>query len=97
MSRTISNGGAARCARVGSDLADLAGWWWAAVVAMGRAAWDALPGPWYVKAALIVITQLIPGPQDELLLLAIVAVCRRLRAHRAHLAAERVATGSRAH
>lgn len=36
-----------------------------------RATWDMLPGPTWVKAALIVVCLLIPGPGDEIALIAI--------------------------
>lgn len=58
--------------------------WWAYVVRYeAREMWRALPGPWWVKVLLIVVTQAIPGPQDEILLLAICAACRKRKARRA--------------
>jgi hypothetical protein len=55
-----------------------------------RVAWDAwvvetwrsLPGSTWVKVALIVVCLAIPGPQDELLLIAITAAARARRARK---------------
>lgn len=60
--------------------AGLARFWACAIWFTVRQAWAALPGPWPVKLALIIACQLIPGPLDELALLAIVAAWRRYRA-----------------
>ncbi len=53
--------------------------------------WRDLPGPWWVKLLLVAVTVAIPGPQDELLLLAVIKVCRvwrkRQRASKARAAA----------
>ena len=55
--------------------------WWAFVLRYeAREMWRALPGPWPVKVALIVVTQAIPGPGDELLLLLGMAALRRRQA-----------------
>lgn len=51
-----------------------------------RRAWDGLPGPWWVKIALIVACQFIPGGFDEWALIAGTAAWRRYRAHRQALA-----------
>ena len=48
-----------------------------------RQTWRDLPGPVPVKVALVVICLAIPGPQDELILLALVKVCRAWRARQA--------------
>lgn len=63
-------------------------WFWGTVARFeARRLWQSLPGPWPVKVLLIVLTQAIPGPQDELLLLAVVAGWRAWRRHkRARLA-----------
>lgn len=44
--------------------------------------WRDMPGPWPVKLALVAICLAIPGPQDELLLIALTRVCRAWRAKR---------------
>lgn len=61
----------------------LAGWWAFVLKYEARELWRALPGPWWVKVLLLVVTQAIPGPQDEILLLVIVAALRKYRARRA--------------
>jgi hypothetical protein len=45
-----------------------------------RRMWDDLPGPAWCKALLIVACLAIPGPVDEIALIAITAGCRRWRA-----------------
>lgn len=65
------------------ELAALARWWAWLAWHYTRQAWDALPGPWPVKTALIIGCLLIPGPADELALAAIVAACRARKARRA--------------
>lgn len=47
-----------------------------------REAWAGLPGPWWCKALLCAACLAVPGPQDELLLLAVTAACRAWRARR---------------
>ncbi len=47
-----------------------------------RQTWQGLPGPWPVKVALLAVCLAIPGPQDELLLLAVTQVCRARRARK---------------
>lgn len=47
-----------------------------------RDTWDGLPGPVWLRVLLIVACLAIPGPQDELLLLAVVAACRAIRKRR---------------
>jgi hypothetical protein len=42
--------------------------------------WRALPGPPWCRVALLMVCLAIPGPQDELLLIAITAVMRARRA-----------------
>ena len=49
-----------------------------------RQTWRDLPGPWWVKIALVAICIAIPGPQDELLLIALTRVCRAWRKRRNH-------------
>ena len=60
----------------------VAGWWVFVVRYEARQMWRALPGPWWVKVMLVVVTQAIPGPQDELILLAIVAAFRKRQARK---------------
>ena len=54
--------------------------WWAYVIRYeAREMWRALPGPWPVKVLLVVACQAIPGPLDEIALLAVVAAVRKRR------------------
>jgi hypothetical protein len=55
--------------------------WWPVYLARFyvRELWRDLPGPWPVKVALVAICLAIPGPQDELLLIALTRVCRAWR------------------
>jgi hypothetical protein len=48
-----------------------------------RQTWRDMPGPWPVKVALIVITVAIPGPQDEIALIALTRIFRAWRARQA--------------
>jgi hypothetical protein len=64
--------------------ADLASWWWHVAKVTARGFWDGLPGPWPVKAVIIVALaglfaagQLIPGEVDEYLLAAALARLNR--------------------
>jgi hypothetical protein len=70
--------------------------WWAYVLRYeARELWRALPGPWWVKVLLIVLTQAIPGPQDEIaLLLLIMAALRKRRARIAAAQALALAGGA---
>jgi hypothetical protein len=61
---------------------DLASWWGYVLRYEAREMWRALPGPWWVKALLITVCLLIPGPQDEIALALIVAAFRRRQARR---------------
>ena len=65
-----------------TSLTSLISWWAFVLRYEARELWRALPGPWWVKVLLILITQAIPGPQDEALLLLIVTVCRKRQAAR---------------
>ena len=57
--------------------------WWAYVIRYeAREMWRALPGPWPVKVLLVVACQAIPGPLDEIALLAVVAAVRKRRSSR---------------
>lgn len=60
-----------------TSIAWLASWYWLAIRQEARATWNGLPGPWYVKLALIGICTAIPGCLDEIALLAIVRLARR--------------------
>ena len=44
-----------------------------------REMYRALPGPHWVKVGIIAVCFAIPGPQDEILLVAILAACRYFR------------------
>ena len=44
--------------------------------------WRALPGPVWVKVTLLVVCLAIPGPQDELLLIAVTAALRARKARK---------------
>jgi hypothetical protein len=48
-----------------------------------RQVWQDMPGPWPVKVALVAICLAIPGPQDEILLIALTRVCRAWRKRQA--------------
>lgn len=62
--------------------------WWAYVVWYNLCEmWRDLPGPWYVKLVLIIAVLAIPGPQDELALIAVVRLCRVWRKRQAARAA----------
>ena len=57
--------------------------WWAYVIRYeAREMWRGLPGPWPVKVLLVVACQAIPGPLDEIALLAVVAAVRKRRSSR---------------
>jgi len=47
-----------------------------------RQMWDDMPGPWPVKLLLVTVCLAIPGPQDELALIAFTRLCRAWRARR---------------
>lgn len=49
---------------------------------LARETYRALPGPWWLKLLLCAICLAIPGPQDELLLIALTVIARKIRAHR---------------
>lgn len=68
---------------LGTALTDLWSWYAYAVRVMLLDTWRALPGPWPVKAALVVTCLMIPGCFDEIALLAVVKVCRARQARRA--------------
>jgi hypothetical protein len=65
-----------------AGLRDAAAWWVCVARFQARELWRALPGPWPVKIALIVACALIPGPADEIALLAAVAAWRRYASRR---------------
>ena len=41
--------------------------------------YHSLPGPWWVKLAIVAVCIAIPGPQDEILLILVVKACRWYR------------------
>ena len=57
-------------------MTDVIGWWVYVARTQARELWDALPGPWPVKVLLIVACQAIPGPLDEIAVVAIAAARR---------------------
>lgn len=57
--------------------ADVAGWWAYVVRCEARELWRSLPGPWPVKAVLIIACLAIPGPLDEIALVAVAGALRR--------------------
>lgn len=61
---------------------DLVRWYALAVRMLVKDLWDGLPGPWWVKVLLIAVTQAIPGPQDEIVLVLIVAAVRKYKARK---------------
>jgi hypothetical protein len=63
--------------------------WWAYVLKHeAREMWRALPGPWWCKVLLIIVTQAIPGPQDEIALLLICGWLRKRRARKVAMEAQ---------
>jgi len=60
-------------------IADIAYFWFWAVFYALKSVWDDLPGPLPVKVLLIIACTLVPGPWDEIVLLAMIAVIRRIR------------------
>lgn len=63
-------------------MSGVAGWWAYVVRYEARELWRALPGPWWVKVALIVVCTAIPGPGDELLILIGMAAFRKRQARK---------------
>jgi hypothetical protein len=62
-----------------AEMRSLARWYWLWVKAGARRIWDDLPGPWYVKILLIVITQVvIPGPLDDAVILLGPRIARKV-------------------
>ena len=64
-------------------MADIVSWWLCVIRYTARDLWRALPGPWWAKVLLITVTQAIPGPLDEALLITGTAAYRRWRARQA--------------
>lgn len=60
----------------------LASWYWTVIKWEARETWNALPGPWWVKVLIIAVCTAIPGALDEIALLAVLKVCRTLRARK---------------
>lgn len=66
------------------DLIYWPSWSWPIYVAwdLARETYRSLPGPWWCKLLLCILCLAIPGPQDELALIALTVIARRIRAHR---------------
>ena len=63
-----------------ATVVDVASWWWCVARMSARSGWDALPGPWPVKVALVLLLiagQLVPGELDELLLIFLIGYVKR--------------------
>jgi hypothetical protein len=69
-------------AAVLADITGAAGWYRYVLTFYARELWRSLPGPWYVKIALIIACQLIPGPGDEIALIALAAWARRRKSRK---------------
>lgn len=50
--------------------------------------WKSLPGPPWCRVALLIVCLAIPGPQDELLLIAVTAAMRARKARKDRALAE---------
>lgn len=59
--------------------------WWAKDEA--KETWRAMPGPWWVKLALVAACLAIPGPQDEIALIIVVRYLRKRRQRKMEAAA----------
>lgn len=76
------------------DWLDLA-WWhaltvWHVAKAFAAETWESIPGPWPAKilvCVLLVACLAIPGPFDEMLVLALIKLARKRREKRAVVAA----------
>lgn len=60
----------------------MAAWWVFVLRYEARETWRATPGPWWVKVPVFVLVVAEPGPFGEMLLLAVVAWCRKRKARR---------------
>lgn len=61
-------------------MTDITWWWTYAAIYAARAIWDELPGPWWMKIILLIVTQiLIPGPIDDVALMLIIAAVHAIR------------------
>jgi hypothetical protein len=58
-------------------------WWVFLAGYYAKQLWHDLPGPWWVKIILVIICIAIPGPADEMILVALPGLCRKVRARRA--------------
>jgi hypothetical protein len=64
-------------------MTDLAWFWAYAFWYFGiKLTWDSMPGPVWVKVLLVTACVAMLGPQDEIVLMAILALCRRIRARK---------------
>ena len=55
----------------------VAGWWAYVLRYEAREVWRALPGPWWVRVLLVAVCVAIPGPADEIALVAVAGWLRR--------------------
>jgi hypothetical protein len=65
-----------------------------ALIFYARQTFNDLPGPRWVKVALVVICLAIPGPQDEIMLILITRACRAYRQRKAGTMAVKVVTNN---
>lgn len=65
--------------RINAGIQYQVNWYWFLAKHYAREMWQSLPGPWYVKVLLVVVCQVIPGPLDEVALIAISQAWRRYR------------------
>jgi hypothetical protein len=67
-------------AELGTYAAATARWYALAAWCAMLQTWHDMPGPWWVKVALVAVCLAIPGPQDEILLILLTRVFRAWRA-----------------
>jgi hypothetical protein len=70
----------------GVEMTDIIRWYGYVVWFYAKQTFNDLPGPRWCKILLIVICVAIPGPWDELALIALVKLCRTIRARRTNYA-----------
>lgn len=70
-------------AELGAYAAATGRWYALAIWCAMLQTWRDMPGPWWVKVALVAVCLAIPGPQDEILLILLTRVFRAWRARQA--------------